>query len=61
MHFVRLSDELTVNAANVLHSREDGDSSVALTFSGPGPENSHKLKLEGEEAQAWRNFVDAST
>ena len=60
MHFVRLSSTLAINSDQVLHSRENGNGSVGLTFAGPGPENLHALELKGEEAQAWRDYLQAA-
>lgn len=59
MRFVRLSEELTVNAASVLYSREDEDGGVALTFGVLGPDAYRHLQLDGEEAQAWKNYLDS--
>jgi hypothetical protein len=57
MGFIRLSEALSVNASQVLYSREDGKGIVSLTFAGPGPSSRHELELQGDEAKAWRDFL----
>jgi hypothetical protein len=57
MRFVRLSATLVVNTSQVVYSRENEDGSVLVRCLGPSGGGYHDLKLEGEEAQAWRDYL----
>ena len=59
---IKLSERLVLNTGAMLYMALEEDSdNVVVMFSGPGPEDQHRLELTGGEARAMRRFLEART